>query len=325
MTHLLVVHAGPATTVQDAGRLAWQHLGVAPAGFADRLLAALGNALVDNPPDAAALEWTQHGDALQVVGGPVRVAVAAWVDVRVDGYPVPPFRSLRLQEGQLLTVGPLLRGRHGVLAVAGGVQAPPVLGSRSVHARTGIGGELLAPGDRVPVLADTQSTPDRSLPSELVPQPQPLVRVLPGPQRALFQPDALPTLLAHPWRVLAGDRMGLRLQGPPLRLLPGAEPISEGVVTGALQVPPSGQPIALGPDRQTIGGYAKLAVVISADLRHLAQVRDGENLLFSLVDQLQAYEALVAAQAELRSLLARIAAVHDVLAFESPRLLRMLS
>ncbi len=325
MTHLLVEQPGPATTVQDAGRLAWQHVGVAPGGFADPLLAALANALVANAPDAAVLEWTQAGDVLRVVGGSVRVAIAGWTDAQVDGVPVPTFRGLRLHDGQTLTVGPLRLGRHGVLAVAGGLQTPLVLGSRATHARTGVGGQRLAAGNVLPVLPVDPATADRVLAESLVPRPQPVVRVLAAPQHTLFTADALALLVAEPWQVLAGDRMGLRLQGPPLRLLPGAEPVSEGVVTGALQVPPSGQPIALGPDRQTIGGYAKLAVGITADLRHLAQRTDGATVRFVQVDATAARGALQQAQAELGALLAAMRTAHDVLPHESPRLLHLLS
>lgn len=326
MTHLHVVHAGPATTVQDAGRLAWQHIGVSPAGFADPLLAALGNALLGNPQDAAVLEWTLAGDTLQVVDGPLRVAVAAWADVRVDGHRAPCFRTLRLQVGQVLALGALTSGRHGVLAVAGGIQTELVLGSRSVHARSGVGGRPLQTGDRLPTGDDAGAeTVDRALPLTQVPLPSPVVRVLPSPQSHLFPPDALPTLLAQPWRVAVGDRMGLRLQGPPLRLLPDLELISEGVTTGVLQVPPSGQPIALGPDRQTMGGYAKIGVVISADLRHLAQRRDGEALRFALVDAAEAAQARRQADLQRAELIAGIRDASDILSFESARLLRLLS
>ncbi len=325
MSHLLVIQPGPATTVQDAGRLGWQHLGVSPAGFADPLLAALGNALVGNPPDAAVLEWTLHGDTLRVIGGPIRVAVAAWADVAVDGAPAPQFRALQLHEGQVLTVGALTKGRHGVLAVAGGVQMPSVLGSRATHVRTGVGGGPLLDGDQLPVPPDpAPHHPALQLPVGRIPPLNHALRVLVAPQATLFQPTALPALRDHPWLVRAGDRMGTHFSGPPLLLLPNVEPVSEGVVTGALQVPPSAQPIALGPDRQTMGGYAKLAVVISADLRHLAQLRDGDQVRFLVVDHAAARAALLDAQAALRDLLASLRPAHDVLPFESPRLLRLL-
>ncbi len=326
MTQLRVLRAGPATTVQDAGRLAWQHVGVSPAGFADPLLAALGNTLLGNPRDAAVLEWTLHGDALQVVGGPVRVVVAAWADVRVDGQPAPNFRTLRLHDGQLLEVEALQRGRHGVLAIAGGVHTDLVLGSRSAHVRTGVGGHPLRAGDTVPICLDVHPrAADRFLPADQVPQPSSLVRILPGPQHHLFEADALPSLLAHPWHVRAADRMGARLEGPPLQLLPDVELVSEGVVTGALQVPPSGQPIALGPDRQTMGGYAKLAVVISADWRHIGQWRDGEQVQFQLTNLVDAEQARINADRALADLLAAQRDVHDILPFESARLLHLLS
>ena len=327
MTHLRVLQAGPSTTVQDAGRLAWQHLGVSPAGFADPLLAALGNALVGNPQGAAVLEWTLRGDALQVVRGPVRVAVAAWADARVDGQPVPTFRALRLDDGQVLTVGQLARGRHGVLAVAGGVQSEVVLGSRSVHVRTGLGGRALQPGDTLPLLADALLAPALVLPLEAVALPRLQLRILPGPQVALFAPGALDQLTAARWHVRAADRMGARLTSDAALIapLPHVEPISQGVVTGALQFPPSGQAILLGPDRQTIGGYAQLAVVISADLRHLAQARDGQVLGFLAVTPYEAIAAHVQAEADLARQLRAIAPAHDWLPVESPCLLRRLT
>ena len=330
MTHFLVREPGASTTVQDAGRLAWQHLGVSPAGFADPLLALLGNALVGNPPAAAVLECTLRGDVLQVVGGPLRVAVAAWADVRVDGQPAPCFRALRLTDGQVLSVGALAVGRHGVLAVAGGLQTAVVLGSRSVHARTGVGGRPLQAGDRVPLLADPQpDAPARCLSPQRVPPPARLLRVLAGPQPEAFAPDALARLVAGSWRVVASDRMGLRVErldarDPPVRPRAEFEPISEGVVTGALQVPPSGQAILLGPDRQTVGGYAKIAVVISADLRHLAQLGEGQTVDFRLVDQPAAERAQRDADTERAQLLAAIVDAYDPLPCESPRLLRLL-
>ena len=326
MTHLLVLQAGPSTTVQDAGRWAWQHLGVSPAGFADPLLAAVGNALVGNAPDAAVLEWTLHGDALHVVGGPVRVAVAAWAQPTVDGAPVPTFRAIQLHDGQVLQVGALTQGRHGVLASAGGVQTPLVLGSRAVHVRTGVGGSSVQPGAQIPVLTDPfPHGAGLALRAAHVPLPSSFLRVMAGPQASLFVPDALDTLAGMPWEVRAGDRMGLQLRGPPIALRPGVEPVSEGVVTGALQVPPSGQPIALGPDRQTMGGYAKFAVVIQADLRHLAQCREGASVRFAWVDAVEASAARRASQRALAALLSEIRPAHDVLPCESPRLLRLLS
>jgi biotin-dependent carboxylase-like uncharacterized protein len=327
VTYMRVLQPGASTTVQDAGRLAWQHLGVSPAGFADPLLAELGNTLVGNPPDAAVLEWTLHGDTLQVVRGPVRVAVAAWADARVDGQPVPTFRALRLDDGQVLTVGPLARGRHGVLAVAGGVQTDAVLGSRSVHVRTGIGGRALQAGDLVPVIADAMQAPAHILALPLVPPPLSVLRILPGPQIHAFAPDALATLTSSLWQVRAADRMGARLTCDRVHVAPFAdfEPVSEGVVTGALQFPPSGQAILLGPDRQTIGGYAKLAVVIAADLRHLAQVREGQVLGFSLVNPDQAIAAYAHAEADRAHRLAAMAVAHDWLPAESSCLLRHLT
>ena len=326
MIGLRVLEAGLSSTIQDAGRLAFQPVGVSPAGFADPLLAALGNALVGNPLDAAVLEWTAFGDTLEATAGPLRVAIAAWTHATVDGSHVPNFRAFFLEAGQTLALGRLHVGRHGVLAVAGGIQTPIVLGSRSAHARTGVGGQRLTGDALVPARADPDpATPRLHLAQSLVPAPSQTLRILPAPQRCLFADDALARLVDHPWHVVAGDRMGTRLRGPHLQLLPGVEPVSEGVVTGALQVPPSGQPIVLGPDRQTIGGYAKLAVVVTADLRHLAQLRDGSSVRFALVDLASARAAALDAEGLQAALLTALAPVRDFLPTESACLLRLLS
>ena len=325
MNGLRVVAAGPLTTVQDAGRWAWQASGVSPAGWADPWLGWLANALLDQDDAHAGLEWTAAGDTLQVVGdAPVRVAVAAWAAVRVDGHPVPAFRSLRLWPGQVLEVGALTHGRHGVLAVQGGVQTALVLGSRSAHVRTGVGGTALAAGAYIPVGADPMpGRADQGIPPDRVPLPKSLVRVVAGPQLAWMAPNTLTALETGSWHVRAADRMGVRLAGPGLHVT-GAQPVSEGVVTGAVQVPDDGQPIVLGVDRQTMGGYVKPVTILHADLRHAAQWRPGQSVQFRVVSLAEADQARLDDATVRTNVRAQLAPVVGVQAWESPRLLNAL-
>lgn len=325
MSGIEVVEAGPSTTIQDLGRGGLQADGVSLAGWADPLLARLANALLEQGPDNAGLEWSGKGDTLRVTGElPIRVAVAAWAPVWIDGHAASPFRSLRLWPGQVLRVGTLSAGRHGVLAVQGGVQVPVVLGSRSTHARTGLGGGVLRDAQVLPVHPDDRCrAADRWVPVSGVPMPTCTLRVLAGPQLECFESGALNLLESSTWRVGAADRMGVRFLGPPLPIL-AVQPPSEGVVPGALQVAGDGLPIALGQDCQTIGGYAKPACVIRADLRHLAQLRAGDSVRFIVVSPEVADGARREAQDHVRRLLTAIDQVHTVEPWESARLLRLL-
>ncbi|WP_374447383.1 biotin-dependent carboxyltransferase family protein [Stella sp.] len=279
---------GLLATVQDAGRYGWQRFGVVVAGAMDLLAYRIANVLVGNPPDAAAIEFTLTGGRWEIEGEPRRVAVtgAAFL-AAVDGRPVPAWRSFLLRPGQVLTIGRAEDGLRGYLAVAGGVDVAPVLGSRSTHVRSGIGGwqgRALRPDDALPLGAAAAGA-ELELP-EAVRWPRPSrLRVVLGPQAGHFGRDAIATLATDAFLVTAdADRMGYRLSGPTLRHAGSDNIVSDGIALGSIQVPASGHPIVLLADRQPTGGYPKIATIVTPDIGTIAQVGPGASLRFEIVE-----------------------------------------
>jgi biotin-dependent carboxylase-like uncharacterized protein len=275
------------TSLQDTGRTGWQRFGVSRSGAMDRLALAEANALVGNPPGEAALELTLLGGVFQAVDGPVRVALAgASMRASLGGAPLPPGRSAVLAPGGSLAIGPATAGVFGYLAVAGGFDVAPALGSLSLQPRAGLGGlggRALRAGDRLPLRSQDPQGPDRRLTPARLEADAP-VRVVLGPQDDYFANDAVAAFLAATWTVSAeADRMGYRLAGPVLPHARGYNIVSDGIVAGSVQVPGSGLPIVMMADHQTTGGYPKIATVISADLRILAQRPPGGAVRFRAV------------------------------------------
>ena len=303
---LLVGKPGMLTTVQDLGRFGYQGLGVPVAGPMDWYSHRLANRLVGNDAGAAALEFTLVGPEL-VAEGEVLCAVAgAECDVTVDG------RDARLNEPVIVASGARLRigrkgaGARGTIAVRGGVDVPPTLGSRSTHLVSHMGpfdGRALQAGDRLPI--------GRPSPRLRFVQPAPMampeggarVRVVPAVHRARFTDRAWSVLTTSRF-VISGqsNRMGYRLEGLPLEHVRGADILSEATPIGAIQVPASGQPILLMADRQTTGGYTTIANVITADLPIAGQLAPGDWIAFvpcTHEEALMALDARFAALGEL--------------------------
>ncbi|MEZ5615938.1 MAG: biotin-dependent carboxyltransferase family protein [Rhodocyclaceae bacterium] len=310
-----VVDGGLGTTVQDAGRPGFRRFGIALSGALDPLWLACANALVGNAPGAAALELRLAGPRLRVVGGRLRVALAGAAEGEVmraapGKLTFRPWQSLTLEDGEELRIG-TVRGGIAYLAIAGGIDTPPLLGSRATHLRAGMGGldgRTLAAGDRLPVGAAQAAGSERRQ-SAFAHADGP-IRLLPGPQDDHFTAEARRALVEQTFRVSReADRMGLRLEGPPLlhddRF--GDEIISDGVAPGALQVPPDGRPILLLADCQTVGGYPKIATAIRADLPRLAHLLPGDTLRFACIRREEAAAALRAQQARLAAWIEGIA------------------
>jgi biotin-dependent carboxylase-like uncharacterized protein len=287
MTALRVRSCGPLTSLQDAGRTGWQRFGVSTSGAMDRLALAAANALVGNPPGAGAVELALVGGAFTAEDGPVRAAVAgAACPVALDGRPVATGASVLIRPGETLEVGAMRAGVYAYLAVAGGYAVSPELGSVSLHPRArigGLGGRTCRPGDRLALSGDAPAGLDLAL--DPVPlDPDAAVRVVLGPQDDHFTPEGVATFLGGRYRVTAeADRMGYRLSGPCVEHREGFNIVSDGIVSGSVQIPGSGEPIVMMADRQTTGGYPKIATVISADLRVLAQRRPGDPVRFRAV------------------------------------------
>jgi biotin-dependent carboxylase-like uncharacterized protein len=274
---LTVLATGPQVLVQDAGRVGYAHLGVPRAGALDAPAAALGNRLVGNPPDAAALEVLLGGLVLRADVGCWVAVTGAEVAVTVDGVARGHGRAEWVSAGAVLRLGMPGTGLRSYVAVAGGIDVAPVLGSRSTDTLAWVGpppvtaGDVLAIGAAPGVPAGVEAPLPR--------RPGPL-RLLPGPRPELLDRGALTGVR---WEVLpASNRIGLRLSGPAVPR-PGEELPSEGTVLGAVQVPPDGQPVVLLADRGPTGGYPVAGVVHPDDLWQCAQLRPGESVSFRAV------------------------------------------
>jgi len=298
---LHVIKPGMLTTVQDRGRWGFQSRGVPVAGPMDLCSHRLANALVGNGPDAATLEITLLGPEI-VFGDERRVAVCgARFELTVNSYEAPCDRAFVVPVGGRLRFGRRERGARAYLAVDGGIDVPPVLGSRATHlisAMGGLDGRPLRAGDRLP-LGVRAANPGRALraaePIVPLPEGHARIRVLAGPQADYFAADALDVLQSASYAISSkSDRMGFRLVGPTLTHARGADIISDATPLGVLQVPASGLPILLMADRQTAGGYPKIATVITADISLAGQLGPGDAIAFVVCSEREALAALIA-------------------------------
>jgi biotin-dependent carboxylase-like uncharacterized protein len=274
---LEVVDPGAMATVQDHGRPGHAHLGVPRSGALDLPAHDLANRLVGNPADAATVETTLTGATFRA-GVTVRVAVTgAPCGIRVDGRPVAWGAAVVVPAGGVLAVGPATHGLRSYVAVAGGVVVPAQLGSRSTDLLSGTGPAPLAAGDLLPLGVPGAAPTPPDTPAAFRPIRELRLRL--GPRADWFTPAALAGLPAAAYVVGgASNRVGLRLEGRPLARSRADELASEGMVLGAVQVPPDGQPVVFLNDHPTTGGYPVVGVVLPADLAGCAQLRPGDQV-----------------------------------------------
>lgn len=276
---LEVLAAGALTTVQDAGRPGHAHEGVPPSGAADARSYALANRLVGNPAGEAALEVTLGGLRVRLAGGAIRhMAVAgAPAPLVVDGRPVPVLAPVAVRPGQVVELGLPPAGLRSYLAVAGGVDVAPELGSRSADVLSGLGPPPLQAGDVLPLGAP--GPPPPAVDAAPPPAMPATVELLAGPRDDWLTDASWNALAAAAWTVSAdSNRVGVRLAGPTLEIARRGELPPEGIVTGAVQVPPSGQPVVFLTDHPVTGGYPVVAVVDDDGLSVVAQARPGATL-----------------------------------------------
>lgn len=293
----LVEAPGLLTTVQDGGRYGYERFGMSPAGPMDRRAFRIANILVGNRRDESALEATVTGPTLVFDGDGVIALTGADMDSELNGAPCPTYRALAVHAGDRLSMGAAKEGCRAYIAFFGGLDVPPIMGSRATALQNRIGGyegRKLAAGDAISVRAEGP------LPGNLAGRqaPRPVfsrditVRVILGPQDDLFTREGLDTFLTRPYTVSNDfSRMGYRLEGPVIHHVADGNIISDGIVAGAIQVPTSGQPIIMMAERQTVGGYTKIAAVISADLPLVGQCRPGDTLRFRAVSVEEAHHA----------------------------------
>jgi len=297
-----VRRAGLLTTVQDTGRWGYQSRGVSVAGPMDLYSHRLANAIVGNDAGAAALEVTLTGPHLEFVDERVVVVAGATFE------DIPAAAPIRVSPAHPLVFGARIRGARAYVAISGGIDVPVVLGSRATHLPSSMGGldgRALKSGDELSLgpagpESTRRSPPEgghsqRSAQMHLGAGPSSSVtlRIVPGPQAERFAPDALDVLTSTPYRIESNsNRVGYRLAGPRVRHVTSADIISEATPIGSLQVPASGEPILLMADRQTTGGYAKIATVISADLARAGQLAPGDAVRFAVCSFEEALDAL---------------------------------
>ena len=297
-----VLSPGVLTTVQDLGRPGYQHLGVSVGGALDPIALQASNALVGNAPDTCALEIACLGPALVLETDSAHVAFAgahAAIEILPDedaatGAKITPQRSVRLQHGETVRIGAVPQGNVVYMAVEGGFAIDPVLGSRATTVRGAMGGwqgRALHASDRVPIVRDKASDRgEHNLIGFDFARPERL-RVMLGPQHDCFSEAEIEKFFAGEYTVAAeSDRMGLRLAGPPIQGTV-SNIVSDAVAPGSIQIPGSGAPILLLAERQTTGGYPKLATVISADLPAAGRLRPGAKISFERVTREEAVEA----------------------------------
>lgn len=292
---LEVMKPGMLTSVQDLGRSGFQQFGIPVGGAMDRFALRVGNLLVGNPQGEAGLEITVIGPQLRALRDMVVAITGADLTPEVDGETVLMWKSFQLKEGSVLSFGKRKQGCRAYLAVAGGIEVPQVMGSKSTLLKGKIGGfqgRALLKNDIIPVGHGVRSAQKDNagagpcLPREMVPQygEEALLRVVLGPQEEYFTPEAVEAFLTKTYTVTPrSDRMGCCLEGPLLAHKRGADIVSDAVPFGGVQVPAAGQPIILMADRQTTGGYTKLGTIISADLPRVAQLFPGDLVRFRAV------------------------------------------
>lgn len=308
-----IIKPGLLSTLQDEGRYGQRKYGVITSGPMDLFAHRAANILVGNGAGAAALEMTLLGPRMIAQKDMLLALCGADMEADVDGIRVPLWRPFQIRKGCRLNVHYAVQGCRAYLAVSGGFEAAPVMGSKSTYLRAGIGGhegralqagDILIVGEAVvkgflnpPGIVSAFIRPDYG--------DNPVVRVVQGKESALFTEAGRDSLLSQSYAVTAqSDRMGYRLDGKELELSGGVphEMISEAVAQGTIQVPPSGQPILLMADCQTTGGYPRIAHVTTADLPLVAQVKPGGSLRFREVSLREAEEQLLLQTMDLRLL-----------------------
>jgi biotin-dependent carboxylase-like uncharacterized protein len=296
VSHLLIHEPGPLTTVQDLGRPGHLRVGIPASGPVDAEAFVLANRLVGNADGAAALECTLMGPRLEFADARTVAVAGADMPVTLNGAAAPSWEAFRVAAGDVVKLGSAKTGVRAYLAVAGGIETPATLGSRATYLRGRLGGRALARGDRLP-LGVAGAFAVRRVPANRRPDyaSGPEIQVVLGPQDDRFTAAGIAAFLEGPYEMTPQtDRMGARLRGPVVEHVRGHDIISDGVPLGGIQVVGDGQPIVLLVDRQSTGGYTKIATVCSYDIGRIAQIKPGQRLYFRRTEPEAAHAELVA-------------------------------
>ena len=307
---ITILSPGLLTTVQDFGRIGYQQFGVPVSGVVDPRAMSIANILVDNPEDEAVLECTMLGPQIRFHAANAIAITGGDLGPTIDNQPIPNYAAIRVEAGQVLRFAGLRSGCRAYIAFAGGLDIAPVMGSRSTYMKAKIGGVEGRKLQKDDVIKFRKPNPDlrglniRHISPEFVPRLEYKIRVVLGPQDDMFTEHGIGTFLSESYVVTPEfDRMGCRLDGEIIEHKgESGDIISDGIAFGAIQVPTAGKPIIMLSDRQTTGGYTKIANVISADFRILAQLKAGDRVRFAQVSVAAAQDALLTQRAALKTL-----------------------
>ncbi len=289
--NMTVISPGPLSTVQDGGRFGYMDTGFSPNGAMDLYSMKIANLLTGNAPSDGVIEMTLMGMTVTFDTTSVIALTGADMCPKLNGSQIPMYTAVEVNGGDTLEMGVAKSGMRSYLAVAGGFDIPLVMGSMSTNLKCGIGGfegRKLRVGDVLPLrhsiplsLIGRRSTPAKNSYGDSI-----ALRVIFGPQEDYFTQKGIDTFLSSEYTVSdKSDRMGIRLEGSVIENKNGVDIISDGIATGSVQIPASGTPIIMMSDRQTTGGYAKIATVISSDLKKIAQARAGTKVHFEAVTE----------------------------------------
>ena len=336
MNSIEVVRSGLFTSVQDLGRYGFQKYGVVVSGAMDTFALRIANLLVGNEEAAAALEMTLIGSNLRFHQDTLIAICGGNLSPTIDEQPVPEWRPVYIKKGTILRFGRYSKGCRAYLALGGALMVPKILNSSSTYLRANLGGfqgralkenDILQLGSLSPLGSKLMNSlaltignkrfkgASWSVSSNIFPsyKPNPTIRVLPGPQLNHFTKGSKNKFFNDFFRVTTqSDRMGYRLEGPILKMSQNLEMISEAVSAGTIQVPPDGNPIILLADRQTTGGYPKIAQIATIDLPVIAQVKPGEKVCFQEISLQEAQRLLVVIEREIQLLRQALASRGEV-------------
>ena len=309
MQAIRIIKPGPLTTVQDQGRTGFQDRGVPVSGAMDLAAYRLGNLLVGNRGNEASLEITLGGFAAEFLIDTRFCVTGAEPEARLNNRIIATWTCLRTSPGDVLSLDYSRKGTRWYLALAGGLNVPLVMGSRSTYLRGGFGGlegRSLQKGDVLESGVPSGPGLSSPVPAELIPNysHEPLLRVVLGPQEDEISEEGISTFLKSSYTVTQRcDRMGCLLEGPPLKHKWGPDIISDATAFGSIQVPGSGRPIILMADRQTVGGYVKIATVATVDLPLIAQSIPGDKVGFQVIGLKEAQALLIEKEERIRDFL----------------------
>jgi biotin-dependent carboxylase-like uncharacterized protein len=299
MSIIKIKNPGPLTTVQDKGRYGYQKYGMPVAGVMDAFSYKMANLLVGNEENEAVLEFTFQGPKIEFKENSIIAITGADAQPCINDRQVSMWESLYVEKGSTLSFSGLKSGFRGYISFKSGIKVPEVMGSKSTYLRGGLGGfagRKLEKGDSIEICSSVEkgSFKERYLPQEYVPvYSDDQIRVILGPQEECFTEKGLNTFLSETFQITSqADRMGYRLEGATIEHETSADILSDGIAPGSIQVPGHGKPIVMLADRQTTGGYTKIATVITVDINKIVQMKPGSSVDFAVTSQKKAEQLL---------------------------------